>query len=217
MNKRILGIALAGSLLAGWAHAAPFQNGSFETGTDPGASFITLPSGDTGITGWQVTGAGIDYIGPFWQAADGTRSLDLSATDAGGIQQTFDTVAGHNYRVTFSLAGNPSAPPIKTVRVQATGGAATDYSFDITGASTSAMGWTTQTYNFTASGAATTLSFTSLAADAYGPALDNVVVTDLTPAAAVAPVPTLSQWALLLLASLMAALGLRQRAARGRH
>lgn len=111
MNKSILQIALASTLLAGVAQAAPFQNGSFEIGPAPGATFITLGAGDTSITGWEVTGAGIDYIGGLWQPADGNRSLDLSATAAGGIQQTFDTVAGHNYQVTFSLAGNPSTPP----------------------------------------------------------------------------------------------------------
>ena len=123
MKPSILQITLASTLLAGLAQAAPFQNGSFEIGPAPGGSFITLGPGNTSITGWEVTGAGIDYIGGLWQPADGSRSLDLSATAAGGIQQTFDTVAGHNYQVTFSLAGNPSTPPlVKTVQVLATGG-----------------------------------------------------------------------------------------------
>ena len=183
MKPSILQITLASTLLAGLAQAAPFQNGSFEIGPAPGGSFITLGPGNTSITGWEVTGAGIDYIGGLWPPADGSRSLDLSATAAGGIQQTFDTVAGHNYQVTFSLAGNPSTPPlIKSVSVQATGSAATTYTFDISLSSTADMRWATQTYNFTATGAATTLSFTSLDNSAMGPALDNVVVTDLTPA-----------------------------------
>ena len=42
MNKSILQIALASTLLAGVAQAAPFQNGSFEIGPAPGATFITL-------------------------------------------------------------------------------------------------------------------------------------------------------------------------------
>lgn len=202
-------------MAAGTALAAPFQNGGFEVGPDTGASFVTLSAGDTGITGWEVTGAGIDYIGPYWQAAEGDRSVNLSAGGAGGIQQTFDTVAGHQYQVTFSLAGNPSNPPVKTVRVQATGGISTDYTFDINAlpSSLASMGWTTRTYIFTATGATTTLSFTSLNNDAFGPALDNVVVTDLTPVAAV---PTLSQWAMVLMASLMAGLVLRGRGWRGR-
>ena len=51
---------------------------------------------------------------------------------------------------------------------------------------------------------------------ALGPALDNVVVTDLTPTpAVVTPVPTLSEWALVLLATALGALGLRGRRGRG--
>ncbi|MEI2744991.1 MAG: IPTL-CTERM sorting domain-containing protein [Ottowia sp.] len=49
-----------------------------------------------------------------------------------------------------------------------------------------------------------------------GPALDNVVVTDLTPTpAVVTPVPTLSEWTLVLLATALGALGLRGRRGRG--
>ena len=68
------------------------------------------------------------------------------------------------------------------------------------------------TYNLTLD----TLSFTSLDNTALGPALDNVVVTDLTPTpAVVTPVPTLSEWALVLLATALGALGLRGRRGRG--
>ena len=216
MNKRILTMALAGTLLAGAAQAAPFQNGGFETGPDTSAGFVTLPAGDTSVTGWIVTGAGIDYMGSEWQRAEGNHSLDLSSTAAGGIEQTFDTIAGHTYRVTFALAGNPDVPVVKEVTVSATGGAPQNYQFDVSGRSLADMGWANQTYEFTASAAATTLSFTSLIDGTAGPALDNVVVTDLTPAASVAAVPTLSQWALMLMAGLMAALALRGRGWRGR-
>lgn len=186
--------------ITGVVHAAPFQNGSFENGSGAPASLTTLGPGDTSITGWTVTGNGIDWIGTYWVAANGTYSLDLSAGAAGGIQQTFDTVAGHNYSVTFALAGNGAGgSTVKMVQVQATGGTQTTYSFDTTGTSYSAMGWTTQTYSFTATGPSTTLSFTSLENSAYGPALDNVALADVTPV----PAPALSAWALLGLAGLL--------------
>src|SRR5512146_607889 len=103
------------------AHAAPFQNGSFENGSGAPASLATLGPGDTSITGWTVTGNGIDWIGTYWAPANGTYSLDLSAGAAGGIEQTFDTVAGHNYSVTFALAGNGGGgSTVKMVQVQAT-------------------------------------------------------------------------------------------------
>ena len=76
LNKRFLALALAAAL-CGAAHAAPFQNGSFETGPTPGG-YVTLSAGDTQITGWTVTGDSVDYIGSYWPAADGSRSLDLS-------------------------------------------------------------------------------------------------------------------------------------------
>jgi choice-of-anchor C domain-containing protein len=196
-NRLALLFALA---ITGVVHAAPFQNGSFENGSGAPASLTTLGPGDTSITGWTVTGNGIDWIGTYWVAANGTYSLDLSAGTAGGIEQTFDTVAGHDYSVTFALAGNGAGgSTVKMVQVQATGGTQVTYSFDTTGTSYGAMGWTTQTYTFTATGPSTTLSFTSLENSAYGPALDNVAVTDVTPV----PTPALSAWALLGLAGLL--------------
>jgi choice-of-anchor C domain-containing protein len=204
-NRLALLFALA---ITGVVHAAPFQNGSFENGSGAPASLTTLGPGDTSITGWSVTGNGIDWIGTYWMAANGTYSLDLSAGAAGGIEQTFDTVAGHDYSVTFALAGNGAGgSTVKMVQVQATGGAQITYSFDTTGTSYSAMGWTTQTYSFTATGPSTTLSFTSLENSAYGPALDNVAVTDVTPV----PTPALSTWALLGLAGLLGLVAWRLR------
>ena len=205
LNRLVLLLVLA---TVGAVHAAQFQNGSFENGSGAPASLTTLGPGDTSITGWTVTGNGIDWIGSYWQAANGTYSLDLSAAAAGGIDQTFDTVAGHNYSVTFSLAGNGAGgSTVKVVQVQATGGALTTYSFDTTGTSYSAMGWTTQTYSFTATGPSTTLSFTSLENSAYGPALDNVAVADVTPVST----PALSPWAMLGLAGLLGLAAMRKR------
>ena len=171
LNKRFLALALAAAL-CGAAHAAPFQNGSFETGPTPGG-YVTLSAGDTQITGWTVTGDSVDYIGSYWPAADGSRSLDLSGNAGGGVAQAFDTVAGRTYRVGFALAGNPDcAPTVKTVQVQATGAPSVNYSFDATNSSLSSMGWAAQTYTFTATDP--TLAFASLDKTSCGPALDNV-------------------------------------------
>ena len=82
------------------ANAAPFTNGSFEIGPATG-TFTTLGTGNTSITGWTVGGSGVDYIGSFWQAQDGSRSLDLSALGAGSVSQTFDTILNQVYLVNF--------------------------------------------------------------------------------------------------------------------
>ena len=184
----VIGLSLGGGgslaiLLGSAANAisAPLSvtNGSFEQGTDPG-SFTTVNAGDTNITGWTVTKGNVDYIGSYWQAEDGQRSIDMSGFfQAGGLSQTLNTVAGHTYTVTFWLAGNPDGGPgVKTLNVD-TGGTATAYTFTVTNQTHDAMGWETHTYNFTATGSTTTLTFATDDASAYGPALDNVSVSDV--------------------------------------
>ena len=206
LNKQLAGLGLV-AVLCGAAHAAPFQNGSFETGPTPGG-YVTLTAGDTQITGWTVTGNSVDYIGSYWPAAHGSRSLDLSGNAGGGVAQAFDTVAGRTYRVGFALAGNPDcAPTVKTVQVQATGAPSVNYLFDTTNSSLSNMGWAAQTYTFTATGTTTTLAFASQDNTGCGPALDNVAVNDITPA----PVPALSTWGLLGLAGLLGFAAMRGR------
>ena len=204
---RVLALVVLGMAAIQGANAAPFQNGSFELGpvAPPTGNFLTYASGATAITGWTVTGAGVNLYVRYWQPSDGSRFLDLSAEDAGGVEQTFDTVAGRVYRVSFDLAGNPGGPPNcpggpdRSVQVQTTGGNAATYTFDTTGRAAYNMGWTGQTYTFTATGSSTLLSFASLNPIPCGPALDNVVVTDVTPT----PVPATSDWGLMALASLL--------------
>jgi len=159
---------------------AQIQNGSFETGTLAGP-YATLTAPDsTTINNWTVSSASIDYIGTYWTAADGSRSIDLSGAvgDAGAVQQTFTTIPGATYYITFSLAGNPDGPQgIKTVQVSAnpcSGCSPQNYNFDTTGHSTTNMGWVDSTYAFTANSSSTTIAFTSLTNSGYGPAIDNV-------------------------------------------
>jgi choice-of-anchor C domain-containing protein len=168
------------------AKANLLVNGSFETGPNPG-SFINEASGSTAITGWTVSLGNIDYIGSLWVAADGVRSLDLEGSAGtcivptncpGGIAQTFSTVAGQQYTVTFDLAGNLfNIPTIKTVQVSAAG-QSQDFSFNVTGHSAGSMGWVLETWTFTAAGPTTTLEFDTAdnPATGFGPAIDNVSV-----------------------------------------
>lgn len=156
---------------------AGLTNGSFELGTDPGA-YKTLNPGATDIFGWTITGQ-IDYIGTYWQASDGNRSLDLSGLSAGSIQQDIDTTIGMTYIVNFDMAGNPDGiPTIKQLVLEAVGVDAQAFNFDITGNTKSNMGWQNKQWSFIANASTTTLKFTSLVGDTgWGPALDNVTVT----------------------------------------
>lgn len=195
---RQLAVAMIGLAVAWPCLAAPFQNGSFENASvDPGGSFVTLADGSMQITGWTAISGDIDYIDLYWVASNGARSLDLVGDqNVGGVEQTFDTVPGATYQVSFDLAGNPQGPPtIKPLKVSA-GAVVQNYTFDTTGKTLSNMGWVTNQLTFTASGPTTTLSFISDTTGlgcCYGAALDNVIVqlVQLPPA----PAPVAVQWA----------------------
>jgi len=185
MRKNIcLIVVLLTFAFASVAFSSPFQNGSFETGPNPGV-FITLGVGNTEITGWEVTTlGGIDYIGSLWTASDGSRSLDLNGYyTQGGIKQTFDTLSGVTYDVFFDMSGNfggDSSFDPKTMTV-IVGIVSEGYSFTkpVTWAFNNML-WETKSIQFTALSNSTTLTFdstTGTATDAYGPALDNVRVS----------------------------------------
>ena len=188
--------------------AARFQNGSFENASvDPDGSFVTLAVGSTQITGWTVVSGNIDYIGGYWEASNGARSLDLVGNqNVGGVEQTFDTVPGATYSVLFDVAGNPTGPPtIKPLTVSA-GTVVQNYTFDSTGKSVSDMGWVTNQLTFTATGKSTTLSFisdTTGAGCCFGAALDNVRVSVIgLPAAAAVPLKWAAPLATVLILGL---------------
>jgi choice-of-anchor C domain-containing protein len=172
-------LVLAGSALAAFAGAA---NGSFETGTGDPGSFRQLPAGSTDVTGWTITSGSIDWIGTYWPAAAGSKSLDMNGGGPGAISQVLATTIGKTYVVTFALSANPAGPAaVYALTVGATGAASRSYTFDRTAyANTiSNMMWQAKKYSFTATSATTTLSFASgVATGAYGPALDSVVVTE---------------------------------------
>lgn len=211
----VAAIALAFAATAAQASSI-LINGSFEDGTDPGV-FTTYPGGSSGLPGWSIFGAGIDHIGTYWQAADGKRSLDLSALNAGGIQQDFNTSVGHQYLVKFDLAGNPgdnTIDPLKTIYYSVFGiGLLDQYTttFDTTHTSSTNMGWETIAFSFIAKSPVTSIVFSSFTNTAFGPALDNVSINAV-------PLPA----ALPLFAAGMAGLGAmgriraRRKRARGK-
>lgn len=160
-------------------------NGSFEDGPEPdptGPGFTPVEAGAATIPGWAVTRGSVDYIGPYWQHADGRRSVDLNGNEPGAIAQTLRTRPGAKYRVTFRLSGNGCGGdnPAKVVAVSAAGGRA-EFTIDMTGRTYEAMGWETRTWEFTATAAETPLEFASAtdAPPACGPALDWVSVVEV--------------------------------------
>jgi len=174
----IAAVALGTIALSQNASAAAFQNGSFEIGPAPGG-FITLAGGNTSITGWTVLGHSIDYIGSHWDAQDGDRSLDLNGNGTGGISQTFDTIVDQNYLVSFWIAGNPDGDPVLKTLTAGDGGAIFNFVFDSADSTPGDPMWSERTFQFTAATTSTTLSFMSTVGGFFGPALDNVSVTEV--------------------------------------
>ena len=186
--KRRTGLGVALGFVASIALAGPtsaaftgLENGSFEAGpyVDNGSGFQQLDAPNTNITGWSVDAGSVDWVSTYWPAADGDMSIDVSGADAGTLSQTFETTIGNTYTVTFQMSGNPAGPPPeKTLEVSATGGTTGLYTYDVTNNDLLTMNWTEESYEFLATSATTTLTFRSTTATAYGPAIDNVVVTE---------------------------------------
>ena len=158
-------------------------NGSFET-PPAGGSFVSYGGGGN-IGGWTVGGSGVDHIGGFWQAADGTQSVDLNGANAGSVFQDLVTIPGGQYRIRFALAGNPFGFEAKHLSVLWDGAQVGDFTFDPAGTSANAMGWIYQTINVTAPDALARLEFLSTTGAMpgsqgvttfYGPALDDISV-----------------------------------------
>ncbi|MCX4581333.1 choice-of-anchor C family protein [Streptomyces sp. NBC_01571] len=160
-----------------------FDDGSFETPTVPPATFQTFTAGQT-IGPWQVTSGTADLIGAgYWQAAEGDQSLDLNGNNPGSVSQTFTTVPGTQYTVTYALAGNFGGPPtVKTGQVRIDGQDVQNFSFDVTGKTRTNMGYINRQVTFVATGTSTTLSFASTTPNsAWGPVIDDVTVKPCPP------------------------------------
>ncbi|MFI1015893.1 choice-of-anchor C family protein [Streptomyces sp. NPDC020965] len=190
--RSLVVLAVAAGVLAagpGAASAAPsalvvsrFDDGSFEYPTAPVNAFTTITNGQP-IGPWKVTSGAVDLIGAgFWQAAEGGQSVDLNATQAGAVAQTFTTIPGRTYTVTYALAANPGGgPAVKTGHVLVDGQNFQDFSFNSTGKTFTAMGYVQRQVTFVANAPTTTLGFASTLPGSYGPVIDDVRVTVSSP------------------------------------
>ncbi|MBC7773220.1 MAG: choice-of-anchor C family protein [Pyrinomonadaceae bacterium] len=150
--------------------AGPLTNGSFEQG-----SLGSLPVGSTAIPRWVVTRGGIDCTN-VWQAADGSRSVDLQGLNSsGGVQQTVTTTPGVQYRLTFALAGNPDNGPVIKHMTARAGAVSENYEFNTTGKTRQNMGWVDHSVLFVAASGTTELEFYSTdAPGSWGAVIDNI-------------------------------------------
>jgi len=186
MDFKRLALFLATAVLPAAAQAAPFINGDFAEGPTGCSGFCTLDAGSAAITGWVVSVGSVDYAvgGPSgWQDPPlGGYSIDLDGyLQPGGLRQSFDTVPGQTYSVTFEMSGNPDpSPPLKTMTVTA-GSFTGSFSYDTAtnGTTRASMKYLPMSFTFTATGATTVLTFTSTDNNnsGRGPVIGDVSMT----------------------------------------
>lgn len=189
-NWFALPILLAALLLESRATAQALTNGGFELpGEVPSGGYILLSSGDTRLAGWTVGGTGA-YIGLIngllpdggvdFPAKDGTYHVTFNGGDnpAGMfISQTFDTVVGEAYAVTFYVGRCGSG--WGTVRLLATVRSEGGETLKTRVATPPSHGYgTQQRVTFIATTARTTLEFMDTSPDtaAVDLALDAVTI-----------------------------------------
>jgi hypothetical protein len=180
MNRFI--VALFGLSLCASVEAQ-LLNGSFEQGNwTPEGNWEFLDVASTKINGWSIVAGpvlwGRETLLP---AANGSLFVELTRTDNsppfGGLEQTFNTVPGGNYVVSFSLGSQGLN----------NGSRRLDLSFggtkvELAGVQNSQdFQWETLERTFTASDASTTLRFAGID-DGTGTfilGLDNISVTQV--------------------------------------
>jgi choice-of-anchor C domain-containing protein len=189
--RKLLISALIAATLPVAANAAAVVNGSFEDGTNPG-SFTTVGTGSSAITGWDVLAGSVDYIGTYWQASDGVRSVDLSGNAIGTLGQTVTGLtAGQSYQVSFDVSRNPDGGVTPRTGVFKAGAQTFGFSYTDASSTRANMKWETVSYSFLATGTSALISFSSDASGGccFGPALDNV---------SIAAVPEPASWAMMI-------------------
>lgn len=202
MSKVLRPLVIAAALAAAWVPAAAqnlLVNGGFE---DSSSTTLAPP-------GWFNFGAAngvLSYSAITTQPVyEGLRFYDIGAHGNGvaavgeGVGQSFASIVGATYRLTFGLSGENFGSSVETLRVTV-GNGLMDYALTPTGSGIFARSFTTQTFTFNALAATTTLGFVlqSFAGTPGNndPMLDGVSVELVS--LPTAPVPEPESWALML-------------------
>lgn len=209
MNSVKIALVALSLLTSGLASANLIQNGSFEEGTlvgrsSPADGGMNLAMGSTAITNWTVGVSQVDWLqgtvgmlgsshsqwGLTAAPGAGKRFVDLTGLSAGpsygAISQTFTTVIGQVYNLSFMMGSTtgsaPAGGPIlndAAITTVITFGAGPGFSLSVPfdpNPLTGVNKWTPQTAQFTATGTSANLSFLGFSGQNYI-GLDNVAVT----------------------------------------
>jgi choice-of-anchor C domain-containing protein len=160
---------------------AAVSNGGFESPVI-GPTYRAFLAGEN-IGGWVVESGSVEIVGPYWQSAEGSQSLDLSGIWewAGTIYQDVATVPGQTYKIRFAFAGNPEDQAIKDAKVFWNDTELAQLTVDTAGRSLQNMGWTYYEYEVTANSTVSRLKFQSLTLNFLGPVIDDVSVAPNAP------------------------------------
>ena len=161
--------------------AKVFSNGSFESPVI-GVPYQVFSAGEN-IGGWIVESGTVEIVGPYWQAAEGKQSLDLSGIWdlLGTIYQDVPTIPGQSYKVRFAFAGNPEDQAVKEAKVFWNNTELAHLTVDTAGRSLQDMGWKYYSYTIKATEAVSRLRFESHTHTFLGPVIDDVSIVPVVP------------------------------------
>jgi hypothetical protein len=202
MRKSVLILAAVASVSAATSAQATINllsNPGFENGVALPMGQVTLAANDTtSITGWKVLGAGVNYVNnTIWNAAQGSRSIELLGNNGGIGQRVFGFITGKTYTLKYAVSADPTNTATSAVdlyhTVSVTGGLAstTPYTFVPAVNTATNMLYSIQEYTFVASNTFQDLQFRASGRNrGFGPVIDSISIT---------AIPEASTWAMLVL------------------
>jgi hypothetical protein len=171
-TKHVGSLVLCFAFTAIQAHANLITNGGFETPVVPIGSFTNFLTGSTAMSGWTVTGPEVSIVsttdtefGVSFPAEQGSQWLDLTGDGSNvfeGVRQTVATTAGTGYTLSFwvgNYSGHVGHGPTSNVGLQINGSNAGSFE---NSTPSNILAWRQFTYNFTATGASTSIEFDNL-------------------------------------------------------
>ncbi len=140
----------------------------------------TLYPGKDALAPWQITAGSVD-VQTKWPVVEGRDSIDLNGISAGTIRQTFATIPGRAYQLSFCYANDPSGRTGAATATVSVTGASPRLNWKLThaGSSPTEMNDTRFLVTFVADSTTATLQFASTTPGAYGIVLSAVSVTAL--------------------------------------
>lgn len=133
--------------------------------------------------GWEIQAGSVDLVGPgAARAAEGIQFVDLNGNDAvgpGTISQVVTTLPGHNYRLSFRLAGNPNGDPVVKSLTASFGTKSQPFTFDTSGPTNLDLGWVEKTVDIVSCSPTERVTLQTTTTGQRGPNIDAVSVVDL--------------------------------------